>query len=71
MEFKQKFIGFIDILGYKNLVEKAEKEYSITLNDLLELAKDSGSWEDVVKYQKYGPTICSGSLYYQYDLDLN
>ena len=69
IEFKEKFIGFVDILGFKQLVEKAERGIGITLQELLELVKELGTPEDRREVEKYGPTICPGSKYLQRDLD--
>jgi len=69
MEFKEKFIGFVDILGFKKMVEAAEVGTGIPLPELLEMLKKLGSPEDRSKFNKYGPTICSESKYLRRDLD--
>jgi hypothetical protein len=67
--FKEKWIGFIDILGFKSLVEKAEAGKAMSLPQLLELLKEFGSPEERGHFNKYGPIICPGSSYIQRDLD--
>jgi len=67
--FKEKWIGFIDILGFKTLVKKAEAGEAISLPQLLEVLKDFGSPEERSNFNKYGPINCPGSSYIQRDLD--
>lgn len=69
MEFKNKFIGFIDILGFEELVETVEAGTGMTLTQLLELLNDLGSPQDQARFKKYGPTTCPESMYVQHDLD--
>ncbi len=69
MEFKDKFIGFIDILGFKNMVEVVEAGTGMALKELLEALKHLGEPEDKEKFKKYGPTTCPQSQYLQRDLD--
>ncbi len=37
IEFKDKFIGFVDILGFKKMVEAAEAGIGMSLSELLEI----------------------------------
>ncbi len=69
IEFKDKFIGFIDILGFKELVEAAEAGTGMTLTQLLELLNDLGSPKDQARFTKHGPTTCPESIYVQRDLN--
>lgn len=69
MDFKEKFVGFIDVLGFKKLVEAAEAGNGMALTDLLDLLKKFGSREEREKFGKYGPTVCPQSAYLQRDLD--
>lgn len=68
-EFKVKFIGFVDILGWKERVEAAESGTGISLAELKEMLKDLGTPEDQSQFKKYGPTTCPESTYVQRDLD--
>jgi hypothetical protein len=45
-EFKDKFIGFVDILGFKKLVETSETGTGMSLNNPLEVLKELGTPED-------------------------
>lgn len=68
MEFKDKFIGFVDILGWKEKVKAVENETGMPLPELIELLRNLGSREDEVKIKKNGPSICPQSKYLQRDL---
>lgn len=69
MEFKDKFIGFVDILGWKEKVKAAETGAGMSLAELLELLKKLGTLEDKGKVEKYGPMTCPKSAYVQRNLD--
>lgn len=68
-EFKDKFIGFVDILGWRELVKAAEAGTGMSLSNLIEVAKELGTPEDRKRYQKYGPRTCPNSKCIQRDLD--
>ncbi len=68
-EYKDKFIGFVDILGFTEMVKASEAGTGIPLSDLLEILKDLGCAEDQEEFKKYGPTTCLQSSYVQRDLD--
>jgi len=67
--FKDKSIGFVDILGWKELVKVAEAGNGMSLGNLIEMATELGTPEDRKRYQKSGPRICPNSTYIQRDLD--
>jgi len=69
MEFKDKFIAFVDILGFKKLVEAAETGTGMPLSNLLEALKEFGVPEDRKIYEQYGPRVCPNSPYIHRDLD--
>ncbi len=68
-EFRDKFIGFVDILGFKQMVAAAAAGTGMSLTELLECLKRLGAPEDQEHFRKYGPTTCPGSIYVQRDLD--
>ena len=68
-EFKDKFVGFVDILGFKDLVKAAEAGTGMSLAELLEILNDLGAPEDQEHFKKYGPTTCPESTYVQRDLN--
>ena len=66
--FKEKFIGFVDVLGFKNFVEAAESGSGMTLPELLSLLNKLGTSEDQQRY-KNGGSICPMAPCIQRDLD--
>jgi hypothetical protein len=68
-EFKDKFIAFVDILGYKYMVKAAEEGIGKPLGDLVKMARELGKPEDRKRYEEYGPTVCPASQYIRRDLD--
>lgn len=69
IESKEKFIGFVDVLGFKNLVEAAESGAGISLPELMEILKYLGTADDSKRYKKNGPMTCPQSTYIQRDLN--
>jgi hypothetical protein len=69
VEFKEKFVAFLDVLGFKNLVEAAEAGTTVPLNDVLEVLRELGSPEERLKFEKHGPKVCPQSAYIQRNLD--
>jgi len=69
MEFKEKFIGFIDVLGFKGMVEAAEAGQENTLNQVLQILSEYGSARARDRFSKYGPMTCPESGRLQRDLD--
>ena len=69
MEFKDKFIGFVDILGWKDKVKAAEAGTGMSLAELKDALKELGKHEDQTKFEKYGPMTCPESTYVRRDLD--
>lgn len=69
MQFKDKFIGFVDILGFESLVKRAERVEGITLSSIQEALDDLGSEADKETLGKYGPSICPNALRIKSDVD--
>jgi hypothetical protein len=69
IEFKDKFVAFIDVLGFKALVEAAEAGNDGTLNNVLSMLAEYGSAKHREKFAKSGPSLCPDSRYIQRDLD--
>lgn len=69
IKFTEKFICFIDILGFKELVKKAENGSGMSLEELLNLAKKLGQPSDQEKIAQYGPLKCPDSKYNNHNLD--
>jgi hypothetical protein len=68
-EFRDKFIGYVDVLGFKNLVKSAEAGHGMRLPALLELLKHLGTQESKERYVKHGPHICPQAAFVRRDLD--
>jgi hypothetical protein len=69
MEFREKFIAFVDILGWKGFVKTAEAGTGITLDELLELLDAFGTCDERLKFETHGPICCPKSFYTQRNLD--
>lgn len=68
-EFKEKFIGFIDILGFKRLVVESEAGQGFSLQEITELVGLLGSSTARNHFERYGPTCCPQSKYVEKNLD--
>jgi hypothetical protein len=69
VEFKDKFVAFVDILGFKKMVEAAEAGIGMSLPELLDMLKELGKPEDQERIKKHGPVVCPQSAFVQRDLD--
>jgi len=49
MEFEEKFIGFVDVLGFKQMVEEAETGCGIPLAEILDNLAMLGTSSDEKK----------------------
>jgi hypothetical protein len=67
-QYLEKFVAFIDILGFSDLVGQAEREGSPTIEYLLALTEKLGTQDDRLRYAQYGPTVCPHSRYLAKDL---
>jgi hypothetical protein len=56
--FEDKFIAFIDVLGFKGMVASSEAGTGMPLAGLLELLKKLGDGSERARFDKYGPTCC-------------
>jgi len=68
-KFKEKFIGFVDILGFKDMIKFAENGTGMSLDEIYEAVKLLGTSENQANYAKYGPTTCPGAPRNQRDMD--
>lgn len=57
-EFQEKFIGFIDVLGFKQMIEGAERGKGRTLIEIKEILAELGHTEDKARFEKSGPRCC-------------
>ena len=56
--FEDKFIAFIDVLGFKGMVASSEAGTGMSLPELLELLKKLGDGSERSRFDTYGPTCC-------------
>ncbi len=69
MQFDEKFIAFVDVLGFKDMVKAAECGMGMSLPEIMELLEKLGSIKDSKKFEQYGPTTCPNSKYLSRDLN--
>ena len=70
MEYSDKFIGFVDILGFKSLVEKSEQPGGRSLPEILALTATLGNKKQLEFYSRHGPEICPCSAKVRKDMDI-
>ncbi|WP_198958941.1 hypothetical protein [Candidimonas nitroreducens] len=68
-EFSDKFVAFVDILGFKNLVNRASRHDDMSLDDLLRLAQTLGPTEARSVFDAYGPVCCPAAHRVRKNLD--
>ena len=68
-QFADKFIGFVDVLGFKGMVRDSEEGRGLPLPELIDALKELGNETDRKRYEKHGPTTCPGARYIRKDLD--
>ena len=68
-QFAEKFIAFVDILGWRSLVRRAEEGEGMTLAELSEILNALGTQENSQQYRRYGPTTCPEAPRVKDDLD--
>jgi len=67
-EFEDKFIAYIDILGFKNLVAEAEIGSRVRLSDVLNLLDKFKASADQNELATYGALTCPGSAQLSHDV---
>lgn len=65
----ERFVAFIDIVGFKSAVTAAESGVGMSLRELLRLPKMLGDSEDVGFFEEHGPRICPDSSRLHQNLD--
>lgn len=67
--FEDKFIAFVDVLGFKNIVEAAESGSPKHLQDILSILEESGSPGNRLRLDRYGASVCPNSQRFQKNLN--
>lgn len=57
-DFSDKFVAFVDVLGFKNLVAESERGTGIPLRELLELLQKLGTGNERARFEKHGAGWC-------------
>jgi hypothetical protein len=65
----EKFISYVDILGYSALTKAAEAGNGVTCEDMEAILRLLGTEDDRRHYQKYGPATCPQAPCLRKDLD--
>lgn len=63
IELTEKFIGFVDIMGFKSLMTRADADNGITHSELFDILKLLGSEKDRASRLKHGSKICPHAPY--------
>ncbi|MDN3646554.1 hypothetical protein QWY75_10125 [Pontixanthobacter aestiaquae] len=61
LEYEDKFIGFIDILGFKDMIEQSEKGEGLSVNEIQEILSELEHRANIDFIRKSGPKICPTS----------
>jgi len=69
LEFKDKFIAYIDVLGFKRLVEAAERGEGMTLGQILEVLGKLGRTGQRARFERSGPFLCPAAPRLEKHLD--
>ncbi|MGB8411828.1 MAG: hypothetical protein WCE23_03285 [Candidatus Binatus sp.] len=69
MQPTDKFVGFVDIMGFKSLVRTAEAGKGLSLEDLSKAVEALGTEADLQCIKTYGPKICPMAPRVPKDLD--
>jgi hypothetical protein len=69
IQLTDKFIAYIDILGYSALTRAAEAGIGFSFAEMEEILEMLGTEEDRKHHQKYGPTTCPQAPRMRNDLD--
>lgn len=69
MEFSEKFVAFVDVLGFKGMVEAAEAGKGKSLPEILECLAILGTPEDEHNIDRYGANYCPESNCDSHNLD--
>jgi hypothetical protein len=56
--FADKFIAFVDVLGFKSFVAEAEQDAGLPLPELLQLLEKLATGKERERFEQYGPTCC-------------
>jgi phage-related protein len=67
--FSDKFIAFVDVLGFKSLVAESERGTGMPLTELLTLLQKLGTGRERSVFDEFGPTCCPMASCVEKNLD--
>ena len=67
--FSDKFVAFVDVLGFKGLVAAAEDGSGMALPELLELLTLLGKGTERARFEQHGPMTCPHAPYIERNID--
>ena len=56
--FSDKFVAFVDVLGFKSLIVESEQGTGLPLPEILELVQKLGNGDERARFDKHGPACC-------------
>jgi hypothetical protein len=71
IELTEKFIGFVDVMGFKSLMARADAGNGMTHSELFDILKLLGSAKDRAERIKHGSKICPQAPYIGRDVDFH
>ena len=71
VQLAEKFIGFVDIMGFKSLMARADAGHSMSHTELFDILKLLGADKDRAERIKYGSRICPRAPCIQRDVDFH
>ncbi len=69
MQFKTKFVAFVDILGFSNIVAESEAGNGLSLSQIQVILEKLGNTDLKERIHKHGPQICPQSPCLESSLD--
>lgn len=69
IKFKEKFIAFIDVLGFKEMIELAERGNGRPLAEIREILTELEHAKNKTFFSRHGPQVCPESTHICKDLD--
>lgn len=67
-EFQEKFVAFIDVMGFKAMVEAAERGEGRTVGEVREILDQLADVRNVDNIRRHGPMVCPCSPRVRHDL---
>jgi hypothetical protein len=67
--FKDKFVAFIDVMGFKSMIEAAERGEGRTLDEIEAILAELARRKDKAFFAEYGPQTCPAAPRLADDLD--